>query len=477
MSCAEVNNIGSNPTQGLGRSAKAWQIRIFAVTWIAYAGFYLCRKNFSVAMPLLGGESGLTKLDFANLIFGYSLMYAAGQPLFGVLADRFGARRVVATGMLLAVVANIFMVTGTSVLMLAPLMLMNGIGQATGWPGLVQIMANWFRRGERGMVMAWWTTNYVLGGFLATVFATWVATSSLLLPGQGWQRAFWVPAVLLAVIAALFVAGARDRPEDSVVRSEEAAPDAATRLRSASARLRYASATQADAPAERPHLGRALASPLIWIIALGCLFAKITRYAFLFWLPLYMTEQLGYTVDQAGYMASIFELSGFGGAILAGYVSDRLFQSRRFPVTALMFFMLAVVCLVHPLTAGYGYVASGIGIALIGIANYGPDTLLQGAAAQDAGAGLGTGTVSGLISGVGSVGQLFSPYLVAFVAARYGWNGLFQVFTVVAFVGGALQAILWNYGRRAGEDHAGRTPSIFDRRRFRRARVVPRPER
>ncbi|MGH9158845.1 MAG: MFS transporter [Vicinamibacteraceae bacterium] len=417
---------------------KAWLVRIFAVTWIAYAGFYLCRKNFSVAMPLLGGESGLTKIDFANLIFGYSLMYAAGQPLFGVLADRFGARRVVAAGMLLAAASNILMVTGTSVLILAPLVLANGIGQATGWPGVVQIMANWFRRSERGMVMAWWTTNYVLGGFLATLFATWVATSDLL-PGQGWQRAFWIPAVLLGLIAVLFVAGARNRPEGSIVPPDEAASDAVARLRSASAR-------QADEPPEPPALGRALASPLIWIIALGCLFLKITRYAFLFWLPLYMTEQLGYTVNQAGYMASIYELSGFGGAILAGYVSDRLFQSRRFPVTALMFVMLAVACLVHPMTAGAGYVACGIGIALIGIANYGPDTLLQGAAAQDAGAGLGTGTVSGLISGVGSVGQLFSPYLVALVADWYGWNGLFHLFTIVALVGGATQAILWNYG-------------------------------
>jgi sugar phosphate permease len=29
------------------------QRRISAITWLAYAGFYLCRKNLSIVLPLL----------------------------------------------------------------------------------------------------------------------------------------------------------------------------------------------------------------------------------------------------------------------------------------------------------------------------------------------------------------------------------------------------------------------------------------
>ena len=50
-----------------------------------------------------------------------------------------------------------------------------------------------------------------------------------------------------------------------------------------------------------------------------------------------------------------------------------------------------------------------------GIMNYGPDTLLQGAASQDVGAKWGVGKASGFVNGVSSFGQMFSPYLVAYM--------------------------------------------------------------
>ena len=36
-----------------------WRWRIFAITWLAYAGLYLTRKSFSVAKIEMGKESGL----------------------------------------------------------------------------------------------------------------------------------------------------------------------------------------------------------------------------------------------------------------------------------------------------------------------------------------------------------------------------------------------------------------------------------
>ena len=32
--------------QQLDRAYRPWQIRIFAATWLAYAGYYFCRKPF-----------------------------------------------------------------------------------------------------------------------------------------------------------------------------------------------------------------------------------------------------------------------------------------------------------------------------------------------------------------------------------------------------------------------------------------------
>jgi sugar phosphate permease len=76
--------------------------------------------------------------------------------------------------------------------------------------------------------------------------------------------------------------------------------------------------------------------------------------------------------------------------------------------------------------------------------NYGPDTLLQGAASQDVGARWGVGKASGFVDGVSSVGQLFSSYLVGYIAQNYGWDRLFYVFVVMALVGGAIMATRWS---------------------------------
>jgi len=182
----------------------------------------------------------------------------------------------------------------------------------------------------------------------------------------------------------------------------------------------------------------------VWTIAVGCAFSKMIRYSFLYWLPLYMTQKLHYSPAEAGYTSSLYEFVGFTGAILAGYVSDKFVQARRLPVAAVMFWGLALMCWIHPTFAAMGRGGVAVGIALIGIMNFGPDTLLQGAASQDAGAKWGVGTASGFISGFGSVGQLFSPYLVAYVSGKYGWDRLFYGFVVIALVGGALLATQWN---------------------------------
>ena len=86
-----------------------------------------------------------------------------------------------------------------------------------------------------------------------------------------------------------------------------------------------------------------------------------------------------------------------------------------------------------------------MGIALIGIMNYGPDTILQGAAAQDIGTRWGVGKTSGFINGVSSVGQVISAYLVGTVSQRYGWDPLFYVFMALALLGGAVLATRWRH--------------------------------
>lgn len=381
--------------------------RVFALTWLAYAGFYLCRKNLSVVMPYLQNEGGLSKGQLADVLFGYSLCYSAGQFLMGHLSDRWKPRHVVSAGLAAAVGANLLMGLQTSYWPLLVLGMVNGLGQASGWPGLVKTMGAWFSPGERGVVMAWWSTNYVLGGFLATLLA------SVIVGSLAWRTAFWLPALILAAIAILYATRVGDEPAVE------------------------------SSGASRQLWGPVLRRPMVWLTAVVAFLLKVTRYSFLYWLPLYLTERLGYRPDQAGYLSSVYELVGFGGAIAAGYASDKLCGGRRFPVAALMLAGLAGACLLHPWLAAFGWTGCLLSLTLIGFMTYGPDTLMQGAASQDAATGSDAAATAGFICGIASIGQLVSPHLVAWVATRRGWDELFLFFVGVSAVGAILSACGW----------------------------------
>ena len=400
--------------------------RMFAITWLTYAGYYLCRKNLSLVLPLLLGNHFLSALQLANVVFGYSLFYALGQFGFGFLSDGVGAKKVVGGGLLLVVGSNLLLGVHSAFLWLLIFACCNGIGQSTGWSGLVKTMASWFSPEQRGVAMAWWGTNYVLGGFLATIFATWSLGVHAPMTDLGWRRGFIFPALILMVITAIYLLGVPDKRESEV-----------------SSEVVSGSSSQDDR-ASKAELIALLREPSLWIIGVSYFFLELCRYALMFWLPLYMIDHLKYSTQTAGFTTSLYELVGVAGAVIAGYTSDRYMQARRAPVCVIMLWGLAIIMFLQPMLARYGLIGVAFAVAAAGVFSYGPDTLLSGAGAQDVGGARAAATASGLIDGIGHLGALFSPYLVVLVSAHYGWDRLFWVFAASAFIAGLVLMPIWN---------------------------------
>jgi sugar phosphate permease len=395
-------------------SLRHWQFRIFGATWLAYAALYLCRKNFSVIMPLLRAE-GVSADLLASSIAVYSAFYCLGQFTSGLLSDKFGARRVVFFGMMVSAAATaslgIFPLSATVIWLQA----LNGFAQACGWPGVLKLMAAWFPPERRGRVMSWWGSHLVVGGFVSTLFATYAATGPVLV-AMGWRRAVWAPAIALAGFALLFWLLARDRETGS-----------------------------GSKPRVIGGVAEVLQSPAIRAISAMYLTVKCARYVFLFWLPTYMTERLNYSADEAGYTSSVFEVAGFGGVLAAGYLSDRWFGGRRFPVGSLAMLLLAAACLLHPSLASLGRWGNILGIALIGALTFGADSLMSGAGTQDAVRTEVAATAGGVTNMIGSLGQIISAPLAAQVSSRFGWDSVFYVLVILALAGSAALSTQWRF--------------------------------
>ncbi len=406
-----------------------WKIRIFIVTWLGYFGFYFCRKNLSVANVTMQQKYGFNNDDYALMVGIYSTIYMIGQYLNGYLSDKYGPRAIVGAGMVLSVIANMFFGFSGTLAVLVLLAGLNGLGQSTGWSGLVKNMSSWFRKEERGVVMSWWSTCYVVGGFLGTLFATYWLTNQTFWPNLGLSRVFWMPALVLLLIALAYILFTKNNPANKDESSNT-------------------NQTRGLVKKETITIKELLNNSALWITSIMYFFIKFTRYTYLFWLPTYLVQALNYSPSNAGYTSSIYEFVGFGGVIAAGYLSDKVFKTKRFPVGSLMLFGLTIAFILQPILTGMGHLATMVAIGLIGFMTYGPDALMSGAAAMDIGSEKGAAKAAGFINGVGSIGQLLSPFIVAFISGRYGWEVLFKLFIFTSFISAILLATKWNFGKK-----------------------------
>src|ERR1700742_2807663 len=113
------------------------------LSWFAYASYYLGRKGFGVIKSRLTSELGLAPEALALIDTVYLLAYACGQLPSGLAVDRFGARRVVAAGLLLSAAACAAFGWAGGAIGFCVWFAVNGLAQATGWPGPAKAGGPW----------------------------------------------------------------------------------------------------------------------------------------------------------------------------------------------------------------------------------------------------------------------------------------------------------------------------------------------
>jgi sugar phosphate permease len=96
--------------------------------------------------------------------------------------------------------------------------------------------------------------------------------------------------------------------------------------------------------------------------------------------------------------------------------------------------LLPLALLLYLRIGGLGLGANFVAMALIGFLLFGPDAILSGAAAQDAGGPKAAAIAAGLVNGIGSLGAVLQEVVTKGVSQRYGWDALFVVFIAFALL-------------------------------------------
>lgn len=410
-----------------GRPASAVSrgfVGAFALTWLSYASYYLGRKGIPIARSAIYERFGESSLKGVETV--YLAMYAVGQFISGNAGDRIGARRLIGFGMLLSAAACIGFGFSNLIVLFTVAMFVNGLAQSTGWPGNVKAMAEWVPSQNRGRTMGIWATCYQVGGIAAT------GITARCLNAYGWRWAFIGPALGIGLVGVLVLLFLREGP---LIPKGPASAD--PRPTSEGGAAAADPAAPALLEAQRAARRRVLRSFTVWSYGASYFCIKLIRYSFLFWLPYYLEKRLNYPRSDAGYLSTSFEIGGVFGTLALGALSDRLRHVPRSIVSAASLMGLAGAIYLYLQIGGAGLLANFLGMALVGVLLYGPDALLSGAAAQDAGGPLAAAMAAGVVNGLGSIGAVMQETVTRGVSDRWGWNALFYVFMTLSVLAAA----------------------------------------
>lgn len=375
----------------------SWRWRILLATYLAYGGFYLTRKVFTICKTSIAEDLRMELGNTAHIWTAYLVAYMLGMFLNSYVGRCWGPRVLLLGGLGSSMACNVVFGFANSFATFIGFMFFNGLVQAAGWPGSVGAVAHWLRPAERGRIMGLWSTNYLFGNMLVK------SLGGFLLGHYGWRWSFFGCTLLSFGVWWLIYFWQRNRPQDAGLEpivDEQASVG------------RAVEASQAD----RVTLGqyaRLALNPIILAMGASYFCVKFLRYSLDSWLPAFLNLQ-GLDVARASYYSQLFDFAGIGGVVLAGWALDRWFKGNWAAVGAVM--GLGVVAgYLAVIQFGGSPIAIAFWFGLVGFMLYGPDTLLCGAASvQVAGEKNGV-AVAGLVNGLGSIGPVVQEQVIGWL--------------------------------------------------------------
>ena len=404
-----------------------WQV--FLGIFIGYAGFYIVRKNFSMAIPMLA-PFGFEKDELSIVLSMNAIAYGFSKFLMASISDRSNAQRFLPLGLVAAALSMLFMIVPVQFLgaehkvaaitLMAVLNFLVGWFNGMGWPPCGRVMTHWFSIKERGTWMSFWNCAHNVGGALvgpmavygAMWFGSWFYQNSdyyFLIGTYAFPAAV---AVLIAVIAYCMI---RDTPQSCGLPSIEKWSGHASKNYSEKAE---------QVLSTREIFKVVLSNKFLWYIAFANAFVYMVRYGCLDWAPTILTEQ-GIDIKSAGWAYFAYEIAAIPGTIFCGWLSDSVFKGRRALPTIIFMALIIAVIFVYWQNITNLNIVIGCLIA-IGFLIYGP-VMLIGVQALDLAPKNVAGTAAGLTGFMGYVlgTAVLANIVIGYVAENAGWDWTF----------------------------------------------------
>ena len=396
---------------------------------------YFQRVNISVAGDSIMKDFQLTQTQMGTVFSAFVLGYTLFQVPGGILADRFGPRRVLACAMatwgiltfLSGMIGEISLLTGLSVLnALIALRFLFGIFQAPMFPTSTRTVTNWFPLSERARANGLAISGISIGSFLVPPLVSWMIIR------WSWQSSFYIASVsslLLAVAWALYV---RDYPSQH--RGVNAAELNA---------IQAGAVLHSELTSRPPSIKCQLASGNLWRLVASYALDGYVAYVFVFWIFLYLKQVRHLSQAESVWLTTVPWILATLTTLGGGYLSDRLIKTglgidwgRR--IVPMGCQVGAAIFLTIGARVENPYLAAGILAVCTGLI-LGVEGPYWASANQIS--GRKAGFTGGLMNTGANLGGVISPTLTPFIAQRFGWVHALDFASVVSL--GAAALWLW----------------------------------
>jgi len=228
----------------------------------------------------------------------------------------------------------------------------NGYAQSMAWAPGSRMLSNWWPHSERGK--AYGAYVFAAGSSSVLIF---ILGAGIVAAQLSWQWVFRLPVLLLAAASVVFWFVARDKPEDVGLAPVEDDQHARPGEAAETSRQRYA------------HVLKDWRF-LLAVLSIG--FESFARYGLVIWVPVHLMGPSYSGRPLAVWIGVALPVGMAFGALVAGYLSDRVFGSNRsHPIALFMALAMVVLFLIYKTPVEW----FGLGIVLLFLAGflvYGP---------------------------------------------------------------------------------------------------------
>lgn len=393
---------------------------------LTYAFLYMGRYNLKVSkfafekMQDPSGGALMGNDDFGIIFAVGTVMYGLSFIINGPLTDRYGGKAAILTGAAGAAVANILMGLATwSILNHGPghefimqnfvalfsvLYAINMYFQSFGAVAIVKCNAPWFHVRERGVFGAIFGILISLGIYFAYDWGKFIVDNFDL------YWVFMTPAVLLIAFWVLDLIMVKNTPGEAGLKDFDTA--------------------DASSGDDGPRLGALqvfklmLKNPIIITIALIEFCSGFLRQAIMQWYRTFAKQTDGVLGLKDSFIFEHWGMflccAGIMGGVVAGVISDRVFQSRRGPVAGILYGGLLVTALV--LTFTYQNPIVGPLVIIMSMFVIGVHGMLSGTASMDFGGKKNVGVAVGIIDGFVYLGTGVMSVTYAIILPKEEFN-------------------------------------------------------